>query len=220
MDPVIGAALIEAGGSALSTLGSAVSAERQMKFQEKMSNTAHQREVKDLEAAGLNPILSGMGGQGASSPSGAAITPENPARGLTNAIIQREMQKEQIENVKADTEKKKAEKDLTLINQGTASANSAIAMTNAEDIMLNALRESTMASAFQKSMESTSADYRARVDKYNWENKSHALDLKLKGASAAEADAMKKWLDSELGKKLGPLFYTLKLMNQASPVRF
>lgn len=43
-------------------------------WQKMMSNTAHQREIADLRAAGLNPVLSAMNGNGASVTSGATAS--------------------------------------------------------------------------------------------------------------------------------------------------
>lgn len=49
-------------------------AQKNRDWQEMMSNTAHQREIADLQAAGLNPVLSASGGNGASVTSGATAS--------------------------------------------------------------------------------------------------------------------------------------------------
>lgn len=52
----------------------AAEAAKNRDWQQMMSNSAHQREIQDLKAAGLNPVLSAMGGNGAAVTSGSAAS--------------------------------------------------------------------------------------------------------------------------------------------------
>lgn len=141
MDPVTGAVaggVLSGGlgliGSLISNQSSAAQAEKQMDFQKEMSNTAHQREVDDLKAAGLNPILSALG-SGASTPGGAQGTVNDLGshveKGFNTGLAIRTAQST-LDNTDADTGNKRAEK--ANINQDTQNKISQNGLINAQAI--------------------------------------------------------------------------------------
>lgn len=113
MDPLIAGSIIKGGsdllGSAFSMWGQGQAnrenreeAQRNRDWQERMSSTAHQREVADLRAAGLNPILS-AGGGGASTGSGGVAQAQNvvPPELAKMMTFERDRARQEIEESKS-----------------------------------------------------------------------------------------------------------------------
>jgi hypothetical protein len=111
---IAGGALSFLGGERANSANAAM-ANRQMDFQERMSSSAHQREVKDLVAAGLNPMLS-AGGSGSSSPSGASAPQSDTTTPAVNSALNARASGLSARANEAQIAKTNADTDLTTIS--------------------------------------------------------------------------------------------------------
>lgn len=81
----LGAAALGAYGQHRANKSNRESARESMAFSERLSSTAHQRQMQDMREAGINPILSSKFG-GASTPSGSGYSSENELAGAPASV--------------------------------------------------------------------------------------------------------------------------------------
>lgn len=182
---------------------SAAQAARAMDFSEEMSNTSWQRGVKDMQAAGLNPMLAFSQG-GASTPTGIQGSPAqasgSAASGvaatmkdvITPAIASAQQFRAvnaQIQNTEAQTDVARAQRDniaQDTINKGTQS-DQIVATT--ENIKEGTKQISAQTNLTEKQAEKVIQDVKESYSREDL-NKVEAI---LKRLSISEAKAFEKF---------------------------
>jgi len=155
-----------------------------MAFQERMSNTAHRRQMRDLSKAGINPMLTAKLG-GASSPAGSSYQAGNIGSAAVQGYGQVSSARQaQAQTKRTEVDTKIRQRDLDyLVKEGVSEYSVKYTVKNIfGSKMLNA-----MEMAFQGKADQLSQPYRAAANlmmdtlrKAGWVKGNTVIDQKTK----------------------------------------
>lgn len=186
MDPLTTSALISAGGNFLGGLFGSSSAKKAAKRMEELDNTKHQRNVQDLEKAGLNKLLSVTNGvQGA--PSGALdISGQLLAQSAAGAV-----------NSALDAKRTDSQTDLNKIMEGKVLADTA-ASTSAAGLN-RSLAAQAQANTVNTNLDSAGKAVKNKIDTVKGKGLDKVIDT-----GGGVIDNIKDWWNSNSAKTPTP----------------
>lgn len=200
-------------GGAAGNKNSAKEAQKNRDFQERMSSTAHQREVDDLRAAGLNPILSAN--SGSSTPGGATSVQHDPVTPSVMASLQASTAKAQIAKLQQETLNAKVQQGV-IQNLSTTSGYDALVARLKSEVLGNVekgVRKNTapgftwIEELVRKNSQSSAKSVEKSDDSPGF---FQGLFDKSKNKSKSEREKQDAWLKAHPGKTKKDYFFRSK----------
>lgn len=194
----IGASLLGQQGARDQNAANVAMNEAQMAFQERMSNTAHQREVDDLRKAGLNPILSANAG--ASTPTGSQAHVENINKDIKDPLTPAMATAMQVAQTKKGLEQADSQIGLQQSQKLAAETSAMKDNASAKNISTQTTIAQKLAPSQFKQAEAQALKSQFEIDNKDFRQTNQLIQEGLGTASSAK-DVLTNWKLPKLGNE-------------------